>query len=71
MNHNRIDNALHTLMSLNWEIKKKEGEVKTAIEYNKAQFLYFKELSFDIPKLNEEIQELELEFNRTKRELWA
>ena len=69
MNYTRIDNALHKLMSLNWEIKEKEGEVKTAIEYNKNQSLYFKELSFDIPKLNEEIQELELEYNRTKREL--
>ena len=59
MNHNRIDNALHTLMSLNWKIKEKEGEVKTAIEYNKNLTSYFKELSFDIPKLNEEIQDLE------------
>ena len=49
--------------------KEKEGEVKTAIEYNKNLTSYFKELSFDIPKLNEEIQDLELEYNRTKREL--
>ena len=66
MNYNQADNILHKLMSLNWEIKKKGDEIKGARIFNRLSRLDNK---FDIPKLNLELKELELEYNRIKREL--
>ena len=66
MNYNQADNTLHKLMSLNWEIKNKGDQIKGARIFNRLTRFDNK---FDIPKLNLELKELELEYNRAKREL--
>lgn len=66
MNYKKTDNTLHKLMEINWEVKKKEDEIKGSKKFNRTALLNNK---FDIAKLVLELQELELEFKRKSREL--
>ena len=59
----RTLNKLNEILS---DIEQKQRQRKGAIEFNHTTKLGNE---FDLKKLNEELQELELEFNRTKREL--
>lgn len=66
MNYRKTKKTLDTLTTIlmDYECKRKDREVAGA--FNKNTTLGNE---FNLKKLNEEIQELELEFKRTSREL--
>ena len=66
MNHQRISDTLSTLTKLNHNIEQKKEDRENAKEFNKKTVLGN---PHNLSKLTEELQELELLFNRTKREL--
>ncbi len=67
MNYKKIRKTLSALNDLLLEIESKERERKLAIKFNKKN--HFIELAFDIPELYEELLELQIEYQREKRNL--
>ena len=66
MNYKHIDSTLHKLMEINWEVKKKKEEIRGAKKFNRLTRL---PNQFDLKELNEELQQLEIEYNVEKRNL--
>ena len=66
MNYKTTRTALWNLINIVMDIEVKEKEIAGARAYNK-NFSTLK--PFDIKKIREELQELELEYNREKRNL--
>ena len=56
----KTENTLHKLMSINWNLKMKEIEIKIANKYNLKNAI--PELRIDVQKLIDEKQDLEFEF---------